>query len=370
MIYQNFLRPLLFALSRNDPETAHEHALRLLEWFDSDSGRRRFLLSVSGVMKVRPQPKYLMGLTFFQPVGLAAGFDKNAVAVRALGDLGFGFVEVGTVTPRPQDGNPRPRIFRLGDDRALINRMGFPSQGADAVAARLAARPWLRDVPLGVNIGKNKDTPLHKAAGDYREVMKKLYEYADYLVINVSSPNTPGLRSLQGKEELDWLLGEVMEENVILAQEFAIRHPVLVKLSPDLTEQALDEALEILVKHGVSGVIATNTTLSRDGLSAPVNETGGLSGAPLRQRALDAVSHVRRRLPYMPLIGVGGVDDADSARTMLDAGADLVQLYTGLIYRGPFLAVAIARALAETPAIAPAPKAKAPPGSQVSPKTP
>ncbi|MBI4458240.1 quinone-dependent dihydroorotate dehydrogenase [Candidatus Uhrbacteria bacterium] len=370
MIYQRLLRPMLFALSSGDPETAHEWALRLLAWFDATPERRRFLARVAGALDLPKTPRCLFGLTFPTPVGLAAGFDKNAVAPRVFEALGFGFVEIGTVTPRPQPGNPRPRIVRL-PPQALINRMGFPSEGADAVAVRLRANSGGLGIPLGVNIGKNKETSLIGAAADYRTAMQKLYERADYFVINVSSPNTPGLRSLQGKEELDWLLGEVAEENLVLAMDFGREpRPVLVKLSPDLSSHAMAEAVEVCVKHGIAGIIAANTTLARDGFSK-TEEAGGGSGTPLRPRAAWAVSVLRRYAPSeMAIIGVGGIMCADDARAMREAGADLVQLYTGLIYRGPFLAVAVARGLVERPALAAGLQAAALPPAEKSPPTP
>ncbi len=319
-------RPVLFRL---DPEAAHHaslEAMRLLGLAPLAARLVRFRC------RPRSRPVRAFGLNFAHPVGLAAGYDKDAQAIRGLGALGFSHVEVGTVTPRPQAGNPKPRIFRLPEDRGLINRLGFPSRGADFVAERLA-KPRPPGLVVGVNIGKNKDTPNEEAAADYLALLEQFAPLADYLVVNVSSPNTVGLRHLQAREALESLLGALMSRRAQLAAQ----PPLLVKLAPDLDDQALDDALGALLDHGVDGVVATNTTIDRAGLSSTnAREVGGLSGAPLTQRATDFIAELQRRSEgKLPIIGVGGIFNADDAQAKLDAGATLVQLYTGLIYEGP-----------------------------------
>ncbi len=290
----------------------------------------------------------VMGLRFPNPVGLAAGFDKNGHALPALAALGFGFVEAGGVTRYAQPGQPRPRIFRLSADDALINRMGLPNEGADAIAARLAHHPK-PPIPIGWQIAKSKVTPLDEAVEDYLHSLRALYPFGDYFSINVSSPNTPDLRRLQEPERLASLLSAVVGETKRMAaasQEPA--KPVLVKLSPDLTWDAIEEALAVCKATGVRGVIATNTTIERDQLTTPCDEAGGLSGRPLAARALEVVRFICRRLDgSLPVIGVGGILDPDDARRMFDAGAALIQIYTGFIFAGPGIAKRINRALAE-----------------------
>lgn len=284
-------------------------------------------------------PREVFGVRFPGPVGLAAGMDKNGVALPAWPAFGFGFVEVGTVTAQPQPGNPRPRLYRLPASEAVINRMGFNNLGAAALASRLRDLGPL-PVPLGVSIGKSKATPVSEAVADYRSSLRLLFPYADYFAVNVSSPNTPGLRGLQDRAALDELLGELRGEQPV---------PLLVKVAPDLTDSALAELLEVCEAHKVAGVIATNTTIGRSGL-APADsglgaETGGLSGRPLTARALEVIRFVAKETGgRLPIIGVGGIHSADDALRMLDAGASLVQLYTGFIYQGPGLARAINRA--------------------------
>ncbi len=321
-------------LHRFDPERAHEVALVLLGLGGRLPGLMR---AVFGEIPQRPVRAF--GLEFANPLGLAAGFDKDARGYRGLSLLGFGHVELGTVTPRPQAGNPRPRIFRFPRDRALINRMGFPSEGMEYVAQRLA---WGRPpgVVLGINLGKNKDTPLEEAARDYCAVMNRLAGSADYLVVNVSSPNTPGLRRLQERGFLSALLGEVVTARDALPQ----RRPLLVKLSPDLDEAGLDSAVEAIEGSGADGIIATNTTISREGLSVSTSESGGLSGAPLAARSLEVVRWIARRTD-LPVVAAGGVDSAASAQRCLDAGAVLVQVFTGFVIRGPRLPGEIVRGL-------------------------
>jgi dihydroorotate dehydrogenase len=330
-------RRLLFAL---DPETSHDAALALLSAYGRLPGRIRPLAG---------SPRRLMGLEFPNPVGLAAGLDKDARAVEGLARLGFGFLEVGTVTPRPQPGNPRPRLFRLPAERALINRMGFNNQGAEVVVRRLEAlrrRDRLGATLLGVNVGKNRDTPLEQAADDYRRCMEAVYPFADYLTLNLSSPNTPGLRTLQSEESLAPLLDRVQSAGSRLADRHGRRVPVLLKIAPDLAQADLEIIARAVVRFGVDGVIATNTTVTRPGLEASpaAAESGGLSGAPLHPLALATVRRLRAGLDgAVPIIGVGGIMDPAGGSAMLAQGADLLQIYTGFIYQGPALVRALAR---------------------------
>lgn len=320
------LRRALFLL---EPESSHDAALGLLAAAQRTPGGLAALRAMYTPRRQRPVE--LLGLRFPNPVGLAAGYDKNARAWRALGALGFGHVEVGTVTPRPQPGNPKPRIFRIPEAAAVINRLGFPSEGAEAVRARIGAvKP--EGVILGVNLGRNKATPNERAAEDYAALVPIFAPVADYLVVNVSSPNTPGLRALQTRAALTSLLAAVCTAR----DAAAAQPPVLVKLAPDLDEAGLEDALAAAVDAGIDGVIATNTTLSREGLAPRwADEAGGLSGAPLTARATGVIERVRARLgDGFPLIGVGGIMSPDDAKARLDAGADLVQVYTGLIYGG------------------------------------
>jgi len=333
------LRPLLFRL---DSEAAHHLSIRGMQLAGSNWILRRALHFICGVRDA--EPVKVFGLDFHNRIGLAAGYDKDARAWRGLASLGFGHVEVGTVTPRPQPGNPTPRIFRLVDDESLINRLGFPGEGAEAVATRLdAKRP--HGVVLGVNIGKNKDTPLEEAAGDYTSLVETFARHADYLVVNVSSPNTEGLRRLQAKRELEALLREVV---AVRDQHRPGRPlPLLVKLSPDLDDSGLDDALEAIEGAGIDGVVATNTTVSRPDLgSSNQSEKGGLSGRAVRGLSTEMVAKIHGRTQgKLPIIGVGGVFGADDVQAKLDAGASLVQLYTGLIYRGPMVVKRILHAL-------------------------
>jgi dihydroorotate dehydrogenase len=311
------IRPALFAL---DPERAHQLALNALR-----------LAGQGSPLRVRTgRPVECMGLRFPNRVGLAAGFDKNATAVDGLGSLGFGFIEVGTVTPRPQPGQPRPRLFRLGASGALINRLGFPNDGAEQIAARLRHRKY-RGI-LGVNIGKNAGTPLERALDDYVSCLRAVRDVADYVVVNVSSPNTAGLRDLQGRALLEPLLSALLAERKRTL-------PLLLKISPDLSDTELQDITGLLKKLRLDGVVATNTTLSRSGAGPSAHaHTGGMSGRPLQALSLRMVAALRAQLgPGFPIIGVGGIDSAVAARAMREAGADLIQLYTGLIFRGPAL---------------------------------
>jgi dihydroorotate dehydrogenase len=291
--------------------------------------------------------RHVFGLRFPNPIGLAAGFDKNARAVPALAALGFGFVEVGTITRHPQAGNPRPRLFRLPEDGALINRMGFNNDGAEAVAARLARLPALA-VPLGISLGKSKTTPLEEAEADYLASLDTLYPYGDYFAVNVSSPNTPGLRDLQQHDRLERLLAALtarLRERAA-AEGRPQPRPLLVKLAPDLDDAALEDVAAVSLARGVDGLIATNTTLARDGLTHAVDEPGGLSGRPLLARALAVVRRLRTLAgDRLPIIGCGGLTTPDDARRFLDAGATLLQVYTAFIYEGPMLPRQLARGL-------------------------
>ncbi len=331
-------KPLLFLLS---PETAHRVTVALLDLAANIPLFHRLLRHWYSVEDKRLE-RQVGGLTFPNPVGLAAGFDKDGKHIEGLACLGFGFIEVGTVTPQPQGGNPRPRLFRLPADGALINRMGFNNEGLEALAGRLR-RLREKGLPGGIiiggNIGKNKATPNDQAADDYLRCFEILFPYVDYFVVNVSSPNTPGLRELQEKEPLTRLLRILQEKNRTYAQP----KPLLLKIAPDLNDSQLDDIAAIVRDTGLSGVIATNTTVSREGLTTPANVVermgaGGLSGAPLRARSSAVIRYLRKKLGAGPvIIGVGGIDSAEAAREKLAAGADLVQVYSGLVYEGPGL---------------------------------
>ena len=319
-----YLRPLLFRL---DPERAHNRTLALLARMPV------FMPRGTG-----GKPVELMGLTFPNRLGLAAGLDKNGVAVSAFDRAGFGFIEVGTVTPRPQPGNPRPRLFRLPEFDAIINRMGFNNLGIDALTARLAATPKPRAL-LGINLGKNKDTPNEAALEDYRIGLQKAWAHADYLAINISSPNTAGLRDLQHGAALRDLLAGIKAEQQRLADETARRVPIVVKIAPDLDDVALHATLDTIAEANMDGIIATNTTLDKSAVASHRygGEQGGLSGAPLTAASTAIVKKIRAHLPQMALIAAGGVMRAADMQAKLDAGADLVQIYSGLIYHGPQL---------------------------------
>lgn len=328
------LRRVLFSM---EPERAHAIVLAAL--------RAAAVMPVRGG---RECPVTLMGLSFPNRVGLAAGFDKNAVAVNGLGRLGFGFLEVGTVTPRPQAGQPPPRLFRLRHSKALINRLGFPNDGAEAVAARIRRRRYAGI--LGVNIGKNADTPLGSAVDDYVRCVRLLGPHANYLAVNISSPNTQSLRELHEPERLEPLLTALLAERGSIASRTGRPLPLLLKISPDLSDPELRSAAKVLSTVGMDGVIATNTTLRRDAApNARDRESGGMSGAPLHRIAVRVIADLRRYLgPSFPIIGVGGIESASAAVAMRRAGADLIQLYTGLVYRGPRLIRECIRALNST----------------------
>ncbi len=291
----------------------------------------------------------LLGLTFTNPIGLAAGFDKDAKCFEAMGELGFGFVEIGTVTPKPQSGNPKPRLFRLKKDQALINRMGFNNGGASQIVERLKKRKKGEQLIIGGNIGKNKWTPNEKAIEDYLKVFSELYPYVDYFAVNVSSPNTENLRSLQDKEPLLELLQSILQLN----HSYDLPKPILLKIAPDLSPMQLDDIISIALDLKLDGIIATNTTVSRDGLNSEAKlvskiGAGGLSGKPLTFRSTEIIRYLHQGLGgKIPIIGVGGIHTKEEALEKLDAGASLIQLYTGFIYEGPNLIEDIKQALIE-----------------------
>jgi dihydroorotate dehydrogenase len=325
-LYEMFVRPLLFAL---DAETAHHFTIRLLR------GASHFDLALRVLRLLQPtsKPTTLFGLTFPNPVGLAAGLDKNGVALPAWAALGFGFIEIGTVTAKGQPGNPKPRIFRFPEQQALINRLGFNNDGADAIAQRLRG---LREsgrwpaLPVGINIGKSRATPLEQATGDYLYSFRILRDFADYITLNVSSPNTVGLRELQEPEKLSELLYAIANEAGTAPK------PLVVKISPDVSGAELSAILAVCEEHRVSGIIATNTTLNHSSIGPQLDQAGGLSGAPLRDKSTALLREIAAR-SAIPVIASGGICDAESAREKFQAGAQLIQLYTGLVYRGPQL---------------------------------
>jgi len=333
LIYKSFIKPLAFKYS---PERAHHLTVSSF----------RKVLSIpllSSIIKGRFRldsnnlSKEVFGIKFPNPIGLAAGFDKDGKYYDVMSHLGFGFIEIGTVTPLSQDGNPQPRLFRLPLDQGLINRMGFNNEGVDAMVKRLKNRKT-KNVIIGGNIGKNKVTPNDDATSDYEICFEKLYPYVDYFVVNVSSPNTPDLRALQDKEPLTKLLSHIM--NLRAAKE--TKKPVLLKIAPDLSQGQLDDVLDIVKEVKLDGIIATNTTIDRSGLKASSEEVtaigiGGLSGLPLRLKSLDIVKYIRAKNQSLPIVGVGGITEPQHAVDMIEAGADLVQIYSGMVYYGPSL---------------------------------
>lgn len=353
-IYKSGIRPLLFTWVKADPEQLHYQMMRLLRWIDEHNNRGaaqwvRSQLRRSYQFKHPALEQTLWGYQFANPVGLAAGFDKDGLAANVWADFGFGFAELGTVTLHPQPGNPKPRLFRLPLDEAALNRMGFNNQGAEALAMRLmrsthqksnhqksnlASAPF----PIGINLGKSKITPLEEAATDYLESFRLLKNLGDYFVVNVSSPNTPGLRSLQAAEQLEPILSALQHEN-------QSQKPILVKIAPDLEWEAIATILELIQTHHIAGIIATNTTIRRDHLKTQIieatgnpvsEEAGGISGAPVRQRSTDVIRFIYEKTNgTLPIIGVGGVFTADDAWEKITAGASLIQVYTGWIYEGP-----------------------------------
>ncbi len=344
--YERWVRPALFRL---DPEKAHEWAVGSLALIGAFPALCRGLDRCFSGPGRALRPVRAFGVDFPNAVGLAAGFDKDARAWPGAAALGFGHVEIGTVTALAQPGNPKPRVFRYPRQEAVINRMGFNNAGAAAVASRLARqpRPGRRRIPLGINIGKSRAVDLDGATGDYLASFGLLADFADYIALNVSSPNTPGLRDLQGAGRLRELLRAVAEANRgRAARPRGSRVPILVKIAPDLSFREIDAVLGAALEFGMDGIIATNTTLARPGCFAGVAEAGGLSGAPLRSRSTEIIRYIARSTgARLPIIGVGGICDLRGAGEKLDEGATLVQLYTGIIYRGPFFARDVARAL-------------------------
>lgn len=324
-----FLRNLMFKL---DAETSHHIGMNSLKWLEM-TGLLGLLMP-----KTPTVPVQVMGLRFPNPVGLAAGLDKNADYLEALSALGFGFIEVGTVTPRPQPGNAKPRLFRIPQAQAIINRMGFNNLGVDHLLEQVQASQ--SDAVIGINIGKNADTPVEKALDDYLIGLEKVYPHADYITINISSPNTPGLRSLQFGEALDELLGALKNRQKALAEQWKCYVPMAVKVAPDLTLEEVQQLAECFTRFQIDAVIATNTTLSREQVAGfeHAEEAGGLSGAPVFAKSTEIVRQFRQFLPAdMPIIAAGGIMCAEDAMQKLEAGAQLVQIYSGLIYQGPRL---------------------------------
>ncbi|MEL6670979.1 MAG: quinone-dependent dihydroorotate dehydrogenase [Bacteroidota bacterium] len=341
-MYKHLIRPVLF---RFDAEGVHHFSFSFL----------RFLFLIPGMgwlfrqFTVYDDPaleREVFGLKFRNPIGLAAGFDKDALLGPKWRHFGFGFVELGTVTPRPQAGNPRPRLFRLPKDQAIINRMGFNNAGVDAMVERLK-KFNKQDTIIGANIGKNKDTPNEQAVEDYEICFQKLFPYVDYFVVNVSSPNTPGLRELQEKEPLTRLLSHLQKLN----QAASVPKPLLLKIAPDLTQEQLDDIIEVAVETQLDGLIANNTTISREGLNTPEAEVaamgnGGLSGLPLTGRSWTVLDYLRTHAPdNLYLIGVGGIMEGLDAKLRMEAGADLIQVYTGFVYHGPGFVYQLAKAI-------------------------
>lgn len=363
-LYKNWLRPLMFSTFKADPEWLHQQTLNGLAWFAQP------LLhppSPSAIAKTAPYQRWLAktwthqdprlnqqlwSLTFPNPMGIAAGFDKDGIAARAWPLMGFGLAELGTVTRHAQPGNPRPRLFRLPHDRAALNRMGFNNRGAAALASQLQSLglDCGRAIPIGINLGKSKITPLDQAAEDYLTSFRYLKSWGDYFVVNVSSPNTPGLRSLQAKDQLDQILSTLQQDN-------QGQKPLLVKIAPDLTQEAIAEIVDLAQIHGLSGIIATNTTVRRDHLKtqhlsmtgkALTEEAGGISGAPLRQRATEVIRCIWQQTQgKLPIVGVGGIFTAEDAWEKITAGASLLQVYTGWVYEGPWMVRRILQGLGD-----------------------
>ena len=331
-------KPFLFEL---DAENAHDITLKSLK-----------IAEKSGLLALLPkpvqcQPKQVMGLSFPNPVGLAAGLDKNGAVIDGMAALGFGFIEVGTITPRAQPGNPKPRLFRVKEAEGIINRFGFNNLGVDQLIKNVQGVKY--QGILGINIGKNFDTPNERAVDDYLVCMRKVYAYASYITVNISSPNTKNLRQLQEKDALDALLATLKAEQKILAELHGVYVPIALKIAPDLDETQIIEIADLLKAHQFDGVIATNTTLARDAVEGlpNANETGGLSGAPVREKSTLVISQLSKQLAgELPIIGVGGILSGADAAEKIDAGASLVQVYSGLIYRGPSLVRDICKTLA------------------------
>ncbi|WCT14019.1 quinone-dependent dihydroorotate dehydrogenase [Mucilaginibacter jinjuensis] len=342
----SLIKPILFKF---DPEQVHHFVTKNLKRFNHAPGGSALSRSLWRVEDARLE-REVLGLKFKNPVGLAAGFDKNGEYISEMANLGFGFIEVGTVTPLPQPGNDKPRMFRLPADEALINRMGFNNKGVDMAAERIAA--YRKNQPeaqkglmIGGNIGKNKNTPNEEAVSDYIKCFDRLFDVVDYFVVNVSSPNTPGLRALQDKKPLTEILSTLQQRN----NKNGVRKPILLKIAPDLTNEQLDDIIDIVAETKIDGLIATNTTISREGLTSSekiVKEAGGLSGRPLTHRSTEVIRYLAEKSNHaFPIIGAGGIHSAEDAIDKLNAGASLIQLYTGFIYEGPALIGRINRAL-------------------------
>jgi dihydroorotate dehydrogenase len=338
-MYKLLIRPLLFSM---DPEKAHYFTFSAIRFLSKIPGFPALFRALYEV-KDKKLEREVFGIKFKNPVGLAAGFDKDAKCYRELSSFGFGFIEIGTLTPKPQDGNPKKRLFRLLEDSAIINRMGFNNGGVDKAVERLKQN---KNVLIGGNIGKNKMTPNENAVSDYEICFDALYDVVDYFVVNVSSPNTPNLRALQDKEPLTALLNTLQQKN----QTKPKQKPILLKIAPDLTDDQLLDIIDIVNATGIAGVIATNTTISRDNLkSSNQTETGGLSGKPLTNRATEVIRFLSEKSgKAFPIIGVGGIHSAADAIEKLNAGASLIQLYTGFIYEGPALVKEINKAILKT----------------------
>lgn len=343
--YENLIRPILF---RMDPEKAHDLGVTVMDYLGRISPLCR--LMERGNLVRSESPVEAFGIQFPNAVGLAAGMDKNGRFWRAAPALGFGHIEIGTITFQEQPGNERPRVFRYPESRAIINRMGFNNEGAEAVAARLKSSLGRKKsrIPLGINIGKSKVVPLDQAVDDYLSSFQLLAEYADYVTVNVSSPNTRDLRKLQEKDYLESLLGALCEANRNRARKLGVKPtPLLIKIAPDLTFREIDCILEVIERCRLDGIVATNTTTSRPECTVGAKQTGGLSGQPLHALALSVVNYISRATAgKLPIIGVGGISSPETAGAMVDNGAWLVQVYTGMVYGGPFIAKPLARSLA------------------------
>ena len=340
-LYRLLIRPLLIQFQ---PETIHKFTFAWFKFFQRFA-LVRWIVSVQFRVKHPSLERHLFGLNFPNPVGLAAGLDKNAEAFDFLGSMGFGFIEIGTLTPKSQAGNPKPRLFRFVEDKALVNRMGFNNEGVEEAVERLKRKRT--NILIGGNIGKNKITPNDEASKDYITCFNSLYSHVDYFVVNVSSPNTPNLRELQGKEPLKKLLNQL----IVLNQSKEKAKPILLKIAPDVNTSQLDDIIEIVQETKIDGIVATNTTISRDGLSASQNKieavgAGGLSGQPLKDRSTEVIRYIHQKSKgNIPVIGVGGIMNKEDALEKLNAGASLIQIYTGFIYEGPALVKAINKEL-------------------------
>lgn len=333
----NFLRDILFSL---DAERSHDLSMGFLKY-----SQHNFLNSLYA-QKLPPKPVQVLGMNFPNPVGLAAGLDKNGECIDAFAAMGFGFIEIGTVTPRPQPGNDKPRLFRLPQSQAIINRMGFNNKGVDYLVEQVRQAEY--QGILGINIGKNKSTAEERALEDYILCLNKVYNHASYVTINISSPNTPGLRNLQYGEALDALLRGLKQQQEELAQRHGRYVPILVKIAPDLSDEELQDIARSLMQNGMDGVIATNTTLSRDKVKGQqfAQESGGLSGSPLTEQSQTIASKLKKQLQgSMPIIGVGGIDSPEAAKARMSAGSDLIQIYSSLIYQGPEMIARILKSL-------------------------